>query len=372
MWIIYYNKLGVKIIMIRKIFVISICILFFLTGAVSASYSFLNNPPNIPSEPHPEDGAIDIGLKTHLSWTGGDPDPGDKAVYDLYFGITSDPELLATDLQMPNYYPGVLEENTQYFWKVVARDQSQAESIGPVWIFTTNDCDCDPPDKPDGQNQIRNRNRYEYTTRIMNMHQNHNGLYYQFSWGDGNYSEWMGPYNNSERVRSEHQWSEPGSYQVQARARFQNNPPYTCTMYDWVYTGWSEPLIVTVETTGNNAPMSPSISGTQNGKAGTGYDYTFSAVDPDGDDVYIYVEFCEGCADARWHGPLSSGEELTISHSWETKGEYTIRAQAKDSSDALSEWSTLSVSMPKTKLFNDFNPWIFKLLQRFLILEFLF
>jgi hypothetical protein len=356
----------------KTIILCLICIVIGATCIPTFAENMSNNPPNIPSEPNPEDGAIDIGIKTHLSWTGGDTDPGDKAVYDIYFGITSDPELLATNLQMPNYDPGVLDENTQYFWKVVARDESQAETSGPVWTFTTNDCDCDPPDKPDGQNQVRNRNRYEYTTRIMNMHQNHNGLYYQFSWGDGNYSEWMGPHNNSERVRAEHQWLEPGSYQVQARARFQNNPPYVCTMYDWVYTGWSEPLIVTVETTGNNAPSAPLISGTQNGNVGESYDYKFSSFDSEDDDVYIYVEFCEGCADAIWHGPLSSGEELTISHSWEAKGEYTIRAQAKDSSDALSEWSTLSVTMPKNKLLDDFNPLIIKLIQRFPFLESLF
>ena len=62
--------------------------------------------------------------------------------------------------------------------------------------------------------------------------------------------------------------------------------------------------------------------------------------------MYIYVEFCEGCADSKWHGPLESGEELTVTHSWEQEGEYNIRAQAKDSNDALSEWSTLPVTMP--------------------------
>lgn len=329
---------------------ILVCLICFIIGASSIpvyAEIMLNNPPNVPSDPHPTDGAVDIGLKTHLSWTGGDPDPGDKAVYDLYFGITSEPDFLEANLQMPTYYPGVLLNNTQYYWKVVARDQSQAETSGPIWTFTTNDCDCDPPEKPEGQYQIRNRHRYEYKTHIMNMHQNHNGLYYQFSWGDGNYSEWIGPYNNSEQVRAQHEWTEPGSYQVQARARFQNNPPLSlAVMDDWLYTGWSEPLIVVATASENNAPSAPSISGTQNGKVGQSYDYTFSAVDSDGDDVYIYVEFCEGCVEAQWHGPLTSGEELTISHAWAAKGQYTIRAQSKDSSDALSDWSTLSVTMP--------------------------
>jgi len=325
-----------------------VCLICFVIGAASIpafAETMLNNPPNIPSDPHPADGAVDIGLKTHLSWTGGDSDPGDKAVYDLYFGTTSEPGLLATNLPMPNYYPGVLFNNTQYYWKVVARDTSQAETSSPIWTFTTNNCDCDPPEKPEGQNQVRNRNRYEYSTRIMNMQQHHNGLYYQFSWGDGNYSEWLGPYNNSERVRAKHEWTEPGSYQVQARARFQNNVTLTLTVMDeLIYTGWSEPLIVVVTASGNNAPLAPSISGTQNGNVGDSYDYTFSAVDPDGDQVYIYVEFHQG--DAQWYGPFASGEALTLSHSWESKGTYTVRAQSKDSTGALSDWSTLPVTMP--------------------------
>jgi hypothetical protein len=328
--------------------VIIICLIGFVIGTIGIpvfAETTLANPPNIPSDPHPLDGAIDVGIKTHLSWIGGDPDPGDKAVYDLYFGTMTEPELLATNLQMLHYYPGILENNTQYYWRIVARDESQTEASGPLWTFTTNDCDCNPPEKPEGQNRVRNRNRYEYTTRIMNMHQNHNGLYYQFSWGDGTYSEWKGPYNNNQQVRAEHQWTEPGSYQVQARARFQNNI-FFAVMDDWVYTGWSEPLFVTVATSDNNAPSAPSIKGTQTGEAGNFYDYTFSAVDPDGDSVYIYIEFCDGCIDAQWHGPLASGEELTISHSWEQKGQYTIRAQSKDDSGDKSDWSSLPVIMP--------------------------
>ena len=132
----------------KTIIIGMICFVIVGAGLTALAQTTLNNPPNIPSEPHPDDEATDIGLKTHLSWTGGDPDPGDKAVYDLYFGTESEPDLLASDLQMPNYYPGVLEEYTQYYWKVVARDESQLETSSPIWTFTTNDCDCNP--RPSG------------------------------------------------------------------------------------------------------------------------------------------------------------------------------------------------------------------------------
>jgi len=331
--------------MIKKI-KIGIVIVLILGSSVSLAEEILNNPPNTPSEPNPENYAINIGIKTHISWTGGDPDPGDRAVYDIYFGSDPEPELLTTNLQMPNYNPDILEKNTQYYWKVIARDENQAETIGPTWTFTTNDHDCNPPDKPSGPIRARNRDRYEYTTKIMN--QNQDGLYYNFSWGDGNYSGWLGPYNHNERVRSEHHWEEPGEYQVQARARFQNNIK---NIFEWITTGWSEPLFVTVtdENVENEPPEISSIDGIANGKVGIDYDYTFSANDPDGDDVYIYVEFCAGCQEAQWHGPFPSGYQLTIGHSWESKGSFTIQAKAKDVYDIEGEWGSLEVSMPKAK-----------------------
>jgi hypothetical protein len=181
------------------------------------------------------------------------------------------------------------------------------------------------------------------------MNQNQDGLYYNFSWSDGNYSGWLGPYNHNERVRSEYQWEEPGEYQVQARARFQNNIK---NINEWITTGWSEPLIVMVtsENVENEPPEIPTINGPTNGKADIDYDFTFTANDPNGDDVYIYVEFCEGCSEAKWHGPFPSGYQLMITHSWESQGVYTIKAKAKDVYDAEGEWGSLEVSMPRNKL----------------------
>ena len=50
---------------------IIVCLTCFVIGAAGITTfaeTALNNPPNIPIDPHPIDGAIDIGIKTHLSW----------------------------------------------------------------------------------------------------------------------------------------------------------------------------------------------------------------------------------------------------------------------------------------------------------------
>jgi len=329
----------------KKIIGILICMLFFISST-SITASTFDNPPYIPSSPHPEDGALDIGVKTHLSWLGGDPDPGDKAVYDLYFGNESDPDLMANDLEKPNYYPGVLEHNTSYYWYVVAKDENGASTTGPEWTFTTNNCTCDPPEKPSGPTRVRNRHRYEYSTKTMNQSQN--GWYYNFSWGDGNHSGWIGPYNYTERVRAEHQWEEPGIYQVQAMAKFKHG---NRTLEEWIITGWSDSLLITVtsENPNNDPPNAPDINGQTQGKPCLDYEYTFIATDPDGDDLYYNICWEGSGSEAQTYGPYISGVEVKIIHSWPNQGKYVICAKAVDVYGAEGPEGTLEVTMPYSK-----------------------
>jgi hypothetical protein len=329
-----------------------------LIVAIGASYSVgamaLNNPPNTPSDPSPADGAIDIGINVQLSWTGGDPDPGDNTVYDVYFGTEQDPPIVASLIEMPNYRPDNLAYDTEYYWKIIAWDSHGASSEGPLWTFTTKICDNDPPEKPEkpsGPTRARNRHTYSYSTQTMDK--NGDGLFYNFSWGDSNCSGWLGPYENRQRMWAEYEWSEPGTYQVRVKAM---DGPRNLSVMPMDPTGdesdWSDPLIVTVKETDpvNDVPSLPTINGQTRGKAGITYPYTFSAVDPDGDDIYYYVEFCQGCEDAKWYGPYSAGSECMIEHSWEEQGTFTIRSKTKDIYDEESEWATFEVTMPKTTI----------------------
>jgi len=122
----------------------------------------------------------------------------------------------------------------------------------------------------------------------------------------------------------------------------------------------------------NKPPDKPTINGPINGRAGKKYDYTFSAIDPDGNDVYFFIRWGDGYEN-RWVGPYSSGEEITFSHTYEEKGEYIIQAKAKDTYiDFESDWAALGISMPKNKIINPFerflenHPYMFPILRRLL------
>ena len=97
-----------------------------------------NNPPYTPDDPSPANGATDVGINTTVvSWTGGDPDTGDTVTYDVYFGTTNPPPKLVNNQTSHSYQPATFQENTTYYWKIVAWDNHGASTAGAIWSFTT-------------------------------------------------------------------------------------------------------------------------------------------------------------------------------------------------------------------------------------------
>lgn len=98
----------------------------------------------------------------------------------------------------------------------------------------------------------------------------------------------------------------------------------------------------------NTPPNKPAINGPTSGKAGIDHDYIFSATDPDGDDVSYFIKWGDGSI-TSWTAFQTSGSSFTEVHTWTAKDEYTIEAKTKDNHGAESGWSTLLISMSKSK-----------------------
>lgn len=116
----------------------------------------------------------------------------------------------------------------------------------------------------------------------------------------------------------------------------------------------------------NDPPNDPTIDGPTNGKAGTSYDYTFTAVDPDGTNIWYYVDWGDD-TNSGWVGPYASGQEMVLSHTWDERGTYTIKAKAKDPYDEEGPWGSLEVTMPRNRIrlfrFFDIFPNVFPQLR---------
>ena len=110
---------------------------------------------------------------------------------------------------------------------------------------------------------------------------------------------------------------------------------------------WSDSLSVTISEEVNNPPNKPTTpSGEASGKVNVSYTYGSSTTDSDGDQIYYLFDWGDG-TDSGWVGAYDSGDVCQESHIWTTKGSYSIKVKAKDSSGAESVWSDpLPITMP--------------------------
>jgi parallel beta-helix repeat protein len=113
--------------------------------------------------------------------------------------------------------------------------------------------------------------------------------------------------------------------------------------------GWEQP------------PHTPSIDGPAQGKIKEPHDFLFNTTDPYGDSVYYYIDWGDNTT-SGWIGPYTSGEAVTQSHTWMKKGDYTIKAKAKDNNGNESGWGTLKITMPFSYVmpFQSFLKWLFE------------
>jgi PKD repeat protein len=91
----------------------------------------------------------------------------------------------------------------------------------------------------------------------------------------------------------------------------------------------------------NNPPEQPLITGPSQGRVGQSYTFTFNSTDPEGDDVYYYVDW--GDAASGWVGPFASGVPVAINYTWVNIDLYRIMAKAKDSYGDESNCSAFTI-----------------------------
>jgi hypothetical protein len=190
---------------------------------------------------------------------------------------------------------------------------------------------------------------YSYTSSATEP--DNEQIFYQFDWGDGNKSAWLGPYASGQTVTGTHIWTELGTYNVKVKARD-----------IWgSSSAWSEPLSVTI--TDNTPPSTPQITGPSEGKPGNPYLFNMVTSDPQDQNIYYFVDWGDNTT-TDWLGPYVSGTEIHVTHTWATEGNYTVKVKAKDIMDSESDWGTLQVLMPTEYKFS-FNVFLHHLMEAF-------
>jgi len=119
----------------------------------------------------------------------------------------------------------------------------------------------------------------------------------------------------------------------------------------------------------NQPPITPIVTGPSKGTIKVGYEYIFNSSDPDGNDMFYFVDWGDENT-SGWQGPYKSGEGISLNYTWNKKGTYIIKAKVKDVFDLESEWGRLEVKMPKYQIPDDnkISKLFDRLLSRFPIL----
>ena len=108
------------------------------------SQPFTPLPPDVPVYNLPANGATGIATSNvSLSWYAG---PWGQ-LYDIYFGSSSNPPLLASNVQLGpsqsstdyrTYALPSLQPGTTYYWRIVSKTMAFVTAQGPIWSFTTS------------------------------------------------------------------------------------------------------------------------------------------------------------------------------------------------------------------------------------------
>lgn len=146
-----------------------------VTAGIQAWRFDTNKPPTVPHDLRPsirsEDDAVNASHPTSpidpldvitspppkLSWACEDPEEG-ALTYDVYFGATSPPVSVSTGQTATEWTPNLtaLRSYTQYWWQVVAHDNSGGATQAPVVTFTTGNLAPNAPGTPDPANDAVN------------------------------------------------------------------------------------------------------------------------------------------------------------------------------------------------------------------------
>jgi hypothetical protein len=116
-----------------------------LSSNYSATYKFytagvavVNHLPFSPDLVQPTLNTVLNTATATLKWNASDVDATDVLSYDVYFGTINPPTSKVSSNIATKTLDVTLNSSTEYFWKVVVKDNKGGEAIGQVWSFKTN------------------------------------------------------------------------------------------------------------------------------------------------------------------------------------------------------------------------------------------
>ncbi len=149
----------------------------------------------------------------------------------------------------------------------------------------------------------------------------------RLAWSETLVSGWSDWLRSGDTVALTYAWPDTGRYEARAQAMDGK----------LLVSIWSRPLAVHVFL--RRPPERPCAPAGPY-KGGQDSTYTFAAAAFHTDSIAVAIRFAWGDGDtSNWSPFVASGESVGVSHGWSVPDTYRIAVQAKDTGNALSEWS---------------------------------
>ena len=109
------------------------------------------------------------------------------------------------------------------------------------FCFQTKGIKNSPPNRPQKPNgPTEGQYEKDYTFETVTIDADADEIYYLWDWGDGEHSEWIGPYESGEQCSAVHSWLIQGSYLIKVKAK---------DTWGFEETSWSEELTIRMKKT---------------------------------------------------------------------------------------------------------------------------
>lgn len=287
----------------------------------------VNDAPVVPYAPNPSNNSGVVSLSKTLSWSCSDPD-GDVLTYSVYFDKNSENIDFKKNQTSNIYSPGTLDENTVYYWKIIARDPNGLSKESPVWNFETASGTSTGDDDDDAENSTENETYYSPTATISGPFRGEPGIKVFF---DGSNS-----HDNDEGKQSivKYDWKffENDSWREELGGRpsytYESIGDYKVSLRVTDNEGEQDTDIITIKIKEkNDPPTTPTITADKEAKLSENYAILVESSDPDADSIKFTIDWGDGWVD---YSDFTNEGFYTGFHKYSQRGIYIITARAED------------------------------------------
>jgi hypothetical protein len=150
-------------------------------------------------------------------------------------------DVLRPDVYGDNSYLRLIKERTDdSYYEMIEGIDGVQEIFGQLWwyspiIHVTVKSPNNAPEKPatpTGPSTGSPDKNYLYSTQTNDV--DGDRIFYNFSWGDGTYSGWIGPFDSDETASAMKSWAEKGTYEIKVKSKDVHGDE----------SPWSDPLSV--------------------------------------------------------------------------------------------------------------------------------